>query len=124
MTHRWDSVAASYSKIYIEMRPVSRRAAIGGLVGLLNAQTRKRPNILFFLTDDQRRDAMSAYGNKILHTPNMDRIAASGTRFDLGFVTNALCRPSRTSILTGQYSHAHGVLHNSDVRDLPGRAGL
>src|SRR6059058_6338783 len=104
------------------MRTVSRRAAIGGLVGLLNAQTRKRPNVLFFLTDDQRRDAMSAYGNKILKTPNMDRIAANGVRFNQGFVTNALCRPSRTSILTGQYSHTHQVLTNSDGRDLPGRA--
>ena len=83
-----------------------------------------RPNVLFFLTDDQRRDAMSAYGNKLLKTPNMDRIAASGTRFDLGFTTNALCRPSRTSILTGQYSHTHQVLTNSDGRNLPGRAGL
>jgi len=108
---------------------VSRRSTISALIGataaeILSSQTRKRPNVLFFLTDDQRRDAMSAYGNRILHTPNMDRIAQNGMRFDLGFVTNALCRPSRTSILTGQYSHTHGVLHNSDGRDLPGRAGL
>jgi arylsulfatase A-like enzyme len=67
---------------------------------------------------------MSAYGNKLLKTPNMDRIAARGTRFDLGFTTNSLCRPSRTSILTGEYSHTHQVLTNSDGRDLPGRAGL
>src|SRR6266404_1565885 len=107
---------------------VSRRAAISALAGAtaatLSPQTRQRPNVLFFLTDDQRRDAMSAYGNQILRTPNMDRIAQNGIRFDLGFVTNALCRPSRTSILTGQYSHTHGVLHNSDGRDLPGRAAL
>jgi arylsulfatase A-like enzyme len=87
-------------------------------------KAKKPPNVLFFLTDDQRRDAMSAYGNKILSTPNMDRIAANGVRFNLGFVTNALCRPSRTSILTGQYSHTHQVLTNSDGRDLPGRDGL
>jgi arylsulfatase A-like enzyme len=87
-------------------------------------QQTKRSNILFFLTDDQRRDAMSAYGNKLLKTPNMDRIASSGTRFNLGFTTNSLCRPSRTSILTGQYSHTHQVLTNSDGRNLPGQAGL
>lgn len=98
-------------------------AAAGSLAPLL-PQGRKRPNVLFFLTDDQRRDAMSAYGNKILQTPHMDRIAAAGTRFDQGFVTNALCRPSRTTILTGQYSHTHGVMHNSDGRNLPGRAAL
>jgi arylsulfatase A-like enzyme len=114
--------------------PVSRRQAIAQLLATgatvptafaSGAPGKKRPpNVLFFLTDDQRRDAMSAYGNKILKTPNMDRIAANGVRYNQGFVTNALCRPSRTSILTGQYSHTHQVLTNSDGRNLPGRAGL
>ncbi|HLH04424.1 MAG TPA: sulfatase [Bryobacteraceae bacterium] len=109
---------------------VSRRQALaqvlatGAAFGSSLNPERRRPNILFFLTDDQRRDAMSAYGNKILYTPNLDRIAASGTRFELGFATNALCRPSRASILTGQYSHSHQVLTNGDGRDLPGRDGL
>jgi arylsulfatase A-like enzyme len=115
-------------------KAVSRRNALATMaVGVAAAKTAlttaapaktRRPNLLFFLTDDQRRDAMSAYGNKILKTPNMDRIASNGTRFDLGFTTNSLCRPSRTSILTGQYSHTHQVLTNSDGRNLPGRAGL
>ncbi len=111
---------------------LTRREAIGSLVlSSAVATTRRnatasgqRPNFLFFLTDDQRRDALSAYGNRILHTPNMDRIAGEGIRFNLGFATNSLCRPSRTSILTGQYSHTHGVMHNSDGRNLPGRAAL
>jgi arylsulfatase A-like enzyme len=71
------------------------------------------PNLLFIMTDDQRQDAMSAYGNTILRTPNMDRIAAGGTRFELAFVTNSLCAPSRASFLTGLYSHAHGVTTNA-----------
>lgn len=71
------------------------------------------PNVLFIMTDDQRQDAMSAYGNAILRTPNMDRIAAGGSRFELAFVTNSLCAPSRASILTGLYSHAHGVTTNA-----------
>jgi len=105
-------------------RIVAGAAGVTALKGSLGADAKKPPNVLFFLTDDQRRDAMSAYGNKLLKTPNMDRIAGNGIRFDQGFVTNALCRPSRTSILTGQYSHTHNVLTNSDGRDLPGRAGL
>jgi arylsulfatase A-like enzyme len=88
---------------------------------------RDPPNIVFFITDDQQQAAMSAYGNRILHTPNMDRIAAGGVRFTEAFVTNALCAPSRASFLTGLYSHAHGVITNGDsplMRNQPGlRAG-
>ena len=73
----------------------------------------KPPNVLVFMTDDQRQDAMSAYGNTILRTPQMDRIAAEGVRFTEAFVTNSLCAPSRASILTGLYSHAHGVISNA-----------
>ncbi|MFN2431226.1 MAG: sulfatase [Gemmatimonadota bacterium] len=72
-----------------------------------------KPNVLIFMTDDQRQDAMGAYGNAILRTPNMDRIAAEGVRFTEAFVTNALCAPSRASLLTGLYSHAHGVTTNA-----------
>ena len=90
---------------------------LGGLPFLadkLLAQGVSNPNIVFIMTDDQRQDSMSAYGNKILRTPNMDRIAAEGIRFTEMFVTNALCAPSRVSFLTGLYSHAHGVVTNGD----------
>jgi arylsulfatase A-like enzyme len=70
------------------------------------------PNIIFIMTDDQQQAAMSAYGNKILKTPNMDRIGAEGVRFTEAFVTNSLCAPSRASFLTGLYSHTHGVTTN------------
>jgi len=65
------------------------------------------------MTDDQRWDAMSCAGNRILKTPNMDRLAEGGMRFTEAFVTNPLCSPSRGTILTGLYSHAHGVTTNS-----------
>jgi arylsulfatase A-like enzyme len=87
------------------------------------APLRNAPNFLFILTDDQQQQAMSAYGNKILKTPNMDRIASEGIRFNEAFVTNALCAPSRASIMTGLYSHAHGVITNGDgptIRNQPG----
>lgn len=96
-------------------------AVLGGslaaLPGLAQGEVRRRgaqisPNIVFIMTDDQRQDAMSAYGNPILQTPNMDRIAGSGVRFGEAFVTNSLCAPSRASILTGLHSHAHGVITN------------
>ena len=81
------------------------------------ARTASTPNVLFIMTDDQRQDAMSAYGNAILKTPNMDRIGAGGVRFTESFVTNSLCAPSRASILTGLWSHAHGVTTNATTSE-------
>ena len=86
--------------------------AAGGFPHIAKGQT-QRPNILFIMTDDQRWDAMSCAGNQILKTPHMDRLAAGGVRFSQGFVTNSLCAPSRGTILTGLYSHAHGVTTNA-----------
>ena len=98
-------------------------AAAASLPRGLLAQPR-RPNILFFMTDDQRWDAMSCAGNNLLRTPNMDRIAAGGVRFEQAFVTNALCSPSRACVLTGLYSHAHGVTTNGDGPDFRNQRGL
>lgn len=67
------------------------------------------PNILFLLTDDQRADGYRAAGNELLQTPNLDRIAARGTRFTNAFVTLAICSPSRAACLTGRYGSANGV---------------
>ncbi len=63
-----------------------------------------RPNILFIMTDDHAAHAMSCYGSKINKTPNLDRIAHGGMRFNNCFCTNALCEPSRATILTGTYN--------------------
>src|SRR5688500_14416374 len=68
-----------------------------------------RPNILFIMSDDHAAHAISAYGSKVNQTPNMDRIAKTGTRFANAFVTNSICTPSRATLLTGQYSHRNGV---------------
>ncbi len=78
-----------------------------------------RPNLIIMMTDDQRADAMSCAGNTILHTPGMDRLASEGIRFRNMFVTNSLCAPSRATLLTGQYSHTHGVIDNKgrQIRD-------
>ena len=110
-------------------RPITRRDALavlaGSAVGLRFGSAagqvhspregkKRRPNFVVFMTDDQRQDAMSVAGNRILRTPNMDRIALEGVRFGESFVTNALCGPSRASFLTGLYSHAHGYISNAD----------
>ncbi|MHA3774571.1 sulfatase family protein [Verrucomicrobiota bacterium sgz303538] len=69
----------------------------------------ERPNILFIMTDDHAAHAMSCYGSAVNKTPNLDRIARDGIRFDRAFVTNSICTPSRATILTGKYSHLNGT---------------
>jgi arylsulfatase A-like enzyme len=77
--------------------------AIGAAAG------KTQPNILFTMTDDHASQAMSCYGSRINHTPNLDRIAKDGIRMDNVFSTNSICTPSRATILTGKYSHMNGV---------------
>ena len=78
-----------------------------------------RPNIIFVLTDDQRYDALG-FLNSEIRTPNMDRLAREGVHFRNAFVTTSLCSPSRASILTGLYAHAHGVVDNLERSLSPG----
>jgi arylsulfatase A-like enzyme len=74
-----------------------------------NQSSTKRPNIVFIMTDDHAAHAVSAYGSRINKTPNIDRLAKEGMRFENCFVTNSICTPSRAAILTGKYSHLNGV---------------
>src|SRR4051812_20926695 len=85
------------------------------------ADTPRRPNFLFIVTDDQRWDALGVVqkeqGDKArwpwFKTPAMDRIANEGVRFRNAFVVHSLCSPSRASFLTGQYGHKNGIVDNS-----------
>ena len=77
----------------------------------------RRPNILFIMTDDHTTQAMSCYGGRLIQTPNMDRIAGEGIRFDNCYATNALSGPSRACILTGKFSHENGFTDNASIFD-------
>ena len=90
----------------------------GCMEGLnLSGKSSQRPNILFIMSDDHAAQAMSCYASKINKTPNLDRIANEGIRFDNCFCTNSICTPSRATILTGKYSHKNGCLTLSDRFD-------
>jgi N-acetylglucosamine-6-sulfatase len=92
-----------------------RRDFLTSVAAAPAVQTRAiRRNIVFILTDDHRYDFFGAAGHHWLkgHTPHIDRLAREGTLFRNAFVTTSLCSPSRASILTGQYMHAHGVRDN------------
>src|SRR5262245_18695532 len=71
-----------------------------------------RPNIVFIMSDDHAYQAISAYSNKLIETPNIDRIAKMGMLFTQASVTNSICAPSRATILTGKHSHRNGKIDN------------
>lgn len=81
---------------------------------------KKRPNIIFIMSDDHASQAISAYGHpisQIAPTPNIDRLAANGALFNHNFVTNSICGPSRAVILTGKHSHINRFRQNGDHFD-------
>ena len=77
-----------------------------------NHTGQKPPNILFIMSDDHAFQAISAYNDKLVNTPNIDKIAHDGILFTKAFVTNSLCAPSRAVIQTGKFSHMNGVWDN------------
>ena len=75
----------------------------------------KPRNVIYILTDDHRYDVMSYMGHPWVETPHMDAMARNGVHFASGFVTTALCSPSRASVLSGMYVHKHKVVDNNDM---------
>ncbi len=78
----------------------------------------RAPNIVFIMADDHAWQAVSAYGEsrRLIQTPNIDRLAQEGMRFDRCLVVNSLCGPSRASMITGTYSHINGFYNNYNCR--------
>jgi arylsulfatase A-like enzyme len=85
--------------------------ALESFAGQLNGES-KKPNIVCIVGEGLRWDEMSSVGNKLLKTPNLDRIGREGCTFRSAFVVNALCLPSRATFLTGMYSHTTGAVSN------------
>lgn len=78
-----------------------------------SVESAQRPNILYIMSDDHAAQAVGAYGSSLAHlnpTPNIDQLAAEGMVFDHAYCNNAICTPSRASIITGQYPQTNGVL--------------
>lgn len=87
----------------------------GSLSRLSYAHDMKKPNILFIMTDQQRADAMGCSGGWV-KTPNLDRIASEGIRFEQCVTTTPVCIPARLTMATGLYPHKHGVWDNAHYR--------
>lgn len=81
---------------------------------LVHSEPLPRPNIVFFFTDDQTTSTIGCYGNPIVKTPNIDGLAARGTRFDNATVSHSICWVSRTTILTGLIGRTYGTAGNPE----------
>ena len=75
------------------------------------------PNVLFLMTDQHRADWMTCAGSDMVPTPNIDRIAEHGVRFENAYCPYPVCTASRMSLLTGLYSHNTGAINNADRLD-------
>ncbi|MFO7871191.1 MAG: sulfatase-like hydrolase/transferase [Kiritimatiellia bacterium] len=73
----------------------------------------KKPNLLFLYTDEQAFNTMAAYGNSRIDMPNLNRLARESVVFDEAYVTQPVCTPSRSTLLTGLYPHANGCTENN-----------
>lgn len=110
------------------MRMLSLLAALAVMLSTTSANGAGKRNVVLIIADDHGRDA-GCYGNKDVQTPNLDRLAADGTRFDFAFCTTASCSASRSVLLSGlhnhlngQYGHQHHFHHFSSfpsVKSLP-----
>src|SRR5262245_47249605 len=74
-----------------------------------------QPNIIFILSDDLAQGDLGCYGQKLIATPNLDRMAAEGTRFTQGYCGTAVCAPSRASLVTGLHSGHCPVRGNWEI---------
>jgi N-sulfoglucosamine sulfohydrolase len=96
-------------------RPITRRGFMAGVAAsafaapAIGAPPKARPNILLVTTDDQGIQA-GCYGDAVVRTPGIDRLAEEGVRFQQAYVTHASCSPSRSSIFTGRYPHQNGQI--------------
>lgn len=90
-------------------------SAVSSLCTLVFAVSPGRPNVLLILTDQQHAGMLSCSGNRFVSTPALDRLAASGVRFEKAFCANPVCGPSRSSMMTGVLPSRMGIGNNEGV---------
>lgn len=91
---------------------------VGFITSSCNTQEKSKPNIIWIFSDDHSYQTIGAYGGRLQElnpTPNIDRLAAEGMRFDRCYVENSICAPSRATLLTGKMSHMHRKYNNGRI---------
>ena len=101
---------------FLRIATLSTAALTSGCMRQINrySSKKKRLNIIFLLTDDQRARTLSVSDHPVIKTPNLDQLASNGVRFSNAFVTDPTCMPSRVTFLTGLYERVHGVGFSSE----------
>ena len=83
------------------------------------ARHSKRPNVILILADDLGYGDLGVYGNRVIRTPNIDRLASEGVRFTDFYACSAVCAPSRAGLLTGRYPFRTGIIGNTYPKNEP-----
>ncbi|MEN6602937.1 MAG: sulfatase-like hydrolase/transferase [Bryobacteraceae bacterium] len=94
----------------------TRRELLASTAAPLMAAPRRRPNILFILSDDHHYQCLGAAGNPHIHTPNLDRLAARGVRFSNAQISTPQCAPSRDILLSSLETYQNGLISNGQIR--------
>jgi iduronate 2-sulfatase len=102
------------------MKISTRLLAALSLIFAFTASAKEKMNVLFIISDDLTATALSCYGNPVCKTPNIDRLAAQGTRFTKTFCQGTYCGPSRASFMSGYYPHAIKMLGYQTPRPMIG----
>jgi len=95
-----------------------------GISQRVSSRKQNKPNLLFIWTDEQRADTMAVYGNTKIHTPNLNKLARESIVFQNAYVTQPVCTPNRSAVMTGLWPHTSGCIKNniplpSDIPCLP-----
>ncbi len=106
------------TRAVIETTTLAVLLASGAAIGAAEKTGQARPNILYIMTDQQPLSCVGAYGNPGIRTPALDTLARDGCVFRQFFIAAFPCSPSRACMLTGRYSHNHGVVTNDDLDEL------
>ncbi len=92
---------------------IQTMAAVSASAYLNCGARRDKPNLLFIWTDQQRADTMQAYGNSAIHTPNFNNLTSESVVFQNGYVSQPVCTPSRSTVMTGLWPHTNGCVENN-----------
>lgn len=106
------------------MRSLPALLLIGCLGGLIaRADAAEKPNLVFILCDDLAQGDLGCYGQKLIKTPHLDRMAAEGTRYNQGYAGTSVCAPSRTSVMTGLHTGHSPVRGNREIKSAESKFG-